>query len=178
MTVAAGRERSGGVRRRSGWARERKGHDMRMNPQIRAQWVAALRSGEYQQTNDYLHVRGVGYCCLGVLCELAAQAGVIDADEVAIGERNDAEVEVTSYGDASWRSEQHLPKPVIEWAGIVQERSNFGDASDPFVRRPEGLPDGAVGSLGYVSLVALNDSAGWSFEQIASAIEADGRGQE
>lgn len=41
-----------------------------MNPEIKAKWVAALTSGEYEQTRNYLRRVGNGYCCLGVLCEV------------------------------------------------------------------------------------------------------------
>lgn len=41
-----------------------------MNPEIKAKWIAALTSGEYEQTRNYLHRTGDGYCCLGVLCEV------------------------------------------------------------------------------------------------------------
>lgn len=43
-----------------------------MNQEIKAKWVAALRSGEYEQGRNYL--KGAeGYCCLGVLCDLYAK---------------------------------------------------------------------------------------------------------
>ena len=48
---------------------------MPMNPQIKAQWVADLRSGQYEQGNGYLNADGK-LCCLGVLCEQAVKAGV------------------------------------------------------------------------------------------------------
>lgn len=41
-----------------------------MNPEIKAKWIAALTSGEYEQTRNYLHRIDDGYCCLGVLCEV------------------------------------------------------------------------------------------------------------
>lgn len=41
-----------------------------MNPEIKAKWIAALTSGEYEQTRNYLRRVGGGYCCLGVLCEV------------------------------------------------------------------------------------------------------------
>jgi len=44
-----------------------------MNPEIKAQWVAALRSGEYKQGRHRLR-DGDRFCCLGVLCNLHAQA--------------------------------------------------------------------------------------------------------
>lgn len=44
-----------------------------MNPEIKAKWVAALRSGEYLQGTGQLLNTYSGaskYCCLGVLCDL------------------------------------------------------------------------------------------------------------
>ena len=40
-----------------------------MDQETKAKWVAALRSGEYQQCSRTLH-DGKGYCCLGVLCKV------------------------------------------------------------------------------------------------------------
>lgn len=37
--------------------------------ELEKKWVAALRSGEYQQTRQALY-DGKGFCCLGVLCEI------------------------------------------------------------------------------------------------------------
>ncbi len=37
-----------------------------MKKKIRDEWVAALRSGKYTQTQGMLHLGG-SYCCLGVL---------------------------------------------------------------------------------------------------------------
>jgi hypothetical protein len=45
----------------------------KMNPEIKAEWLAALRSGEYQQGRGRLrHDYGdqPEFCCLGVLCDL------------------------------------------------------------------------------------------------------------
>jgi hypothetical protein len=41
----------------------------KMNPEIKAMWVAALRSGDYKQGRELLK-EGNQYCCLGVLCDL------------------------------------------------------------------------------------------------------------
>jgi len=43
-----------------------------MNPEIKAKWVAALRSGEYAQAQGHLKDE-TGYCCLGVLCVVSEQ---------------------------------------------------------------------------------------------------------
>lgn len=39
--------------------------DTRMDAELKTKWVAALRSGEYEQCRGKLH-DGLGYCCLGV----------------------------------------------------------------------------------------------------------------
>lgn len=44
-----------------------------MNPEVKAKWLEALRSGRYTQGKGALccRVNGVQqYCCLGVLCEV------------------------------------------------------------------------------------------------------------
>lgn len=41
-----------------------------MNKDIADRWVAALRSGEYKQTQKTLRRLDNSYCCLGVLCEI------------------------------------------------------------------------------------------------------------
>ena len=45
-----------------------------MKPEIKKQWVQALRSGEYKQGRGQLK-QGATFCCLGVLCDLAVQSG-------------------------------------------------------------------------------------------------------
>jgi len=41
-----------------------------MKEVIKNKWVKALRSGDYKQSQDQLK-DSVGFCCLGVLCDLA-----------------------------------------------------------------------------------------------------------
>lgn len=40
-----------------------------MNPEWKAKWVAALRSGQYAQAQQRLRTPE-GYCCLGVVCDI------------------------------------------------------------------------------------------------------------
>lgn len=44
---------------------------MSMDPEVRAKWTAALRSGEYEQGTGTLRDANDRYCCLGVLCDVA-----------------------------------------------------------------------------------------------------------
>lgn len=53
---------------------------MKSRKELRAEWLAALRSGEYKQAQGHLKEDG-GYCCLGVLCEIA---GIMDDDGCAV----------------------------------------------------------------------------------------------
>jgi hypothetical protein len=50
----------------------------KMNPEVKAKWVAALRSGEYVQSDARVLNDGAGsFCCLGVLCDLySKEAGI------------------------------------------------------------------------------------------------------
>lgn len=48
-----------------------------MNSDIRRRWVAALRDPESVQGRDALGTTSGKRCCLGVLCDLAVQDGVI-----------------------------------------------------------------------------------------------------
>jgi hypothetical protein len=45
-----------------------------MDAQVKEKWVAALRSGNYQQARNGLK-KGGGYCCLGVLCDIVNPDG-------------------------------------------------------------------------------------------------------
>ena len=77
-----------------------------MNPQIKQKWVSALRSGDYQQGQNYLRTDN-GFCCLGVLCDL-------------YGKENNAEWNLANNGHnyEFQDKESHLPSSVIEWAGV------------------------------------------------------------
>jgi hypothetical protein len=44
----------------------------RMDPEVKAKWVAALRSGKYEQGQAVLQAPSGRMCCLGVLCDVLA----------------------------------------------------------------------------------------------------------
>jgi hypothetical protein len=135
----------------------------KMRPEVKEKWLNALRSGEYQQGSDALKITSseaddapAEYCCLGVLCDLAVKAGVID----------EPVYDVTRdwvYGDDKETSWTSLPETVSRWAGLVSEDGY--DISDPYVRVPH--PRGGEVSR---SLSSINDS-GKTFEDIAQIIE-------
>ena len=78
-----------------------------MKPDIKAQWLTALRSGDYQQGRGHLR-RGDQYCCLGVLCNLYGKAVGAEWDNQYGPDRVH-----TIHG-----SEYVLPLEVQKWAGV------------------------------------------------------------
>jgi hypothetical protein len=124
-----------------------------MNPEVKKRWVEALRSGEYEQGYGGLQVAGK-YCCLGVLCDLAARDGVV---EKATNYCNACQMDHESFASA----EVYPPSQVREWAGL--------ESANPV------LPGRAVSAfdtyVGSQSLATLNDSGKYPFERIADLIE-------
>jgi hypothetical protein len=135
---------------------------------IKAQWVAALRSGEFEQGKTALKTNEGSYCCLGVLCELAVREGVAVAVP-SIGEAAVFYEHSTNYfgpgpdWDSDGMESGLLPEVVQKWAGLLD--------SNPNVRHQ--LPqDDQVPGLNEISCLAdLNDNRDLSFEAIAAIIE-------
>jgi hypothetical protein len=129
-----------------------------VNPEIKKAWVEALRSGEYTQARGALcrtedtsddetgRADKAGYCCLGVLTDLAVKAGVVQWSP----EPRAPELQAVMDGTGSWYS--LTPPQVVTWAGL--------DRADPKVG-PEGE-----------RLSGLNDF-GEDFEKIAKLIEEE-----
>lgn len=113
-----------------------------MNPEVKAEWVAALRSGQYMQGTNNLRTER-GFCCLGVLCDLAVKHEIIPAPG-----RGTAYPHVYRYGFDS----KFLPEAVRMWAGLPD--------TDPDVHRENETN----------SLSVMNDG-GCTFEEIADVIE-------
>lgn len=116
--------------------------------ELRAAWLAALRSGEYEQTRGNLHLackddmaagqdQPPGFCCLGVLCDVAMK--------------------------------RH-PELDMRWdnAPYTNERKALGGVP------PAELTQAISVSLfcSIVDLMNMNDTHGMSFSEIADFIEA------
>ena len=54
-----------------------------MDAKLKADWVKALRSGEYRQTRGVLQ-HGDAFCCLGVLCVVAG-LGIREGGDGVVG---------------------------------------------------------------------------------------------
>lgn len=106
---------------------------LEMNPAIRDRWVAALRSGQYPQAFNNLRTDD-GFCCYGVLCELAVQDGVIPPPE------REPSTATYAYGNAA----SLLPPPVKAWAEIQFKQMGLAKANDGWTSR-DGANHPSVG---------------------------------
>ena len=94
-----------------------------MDKRIKALWLDALRSGEYVQGVDYLRNTYNEYCCLGVLCDLAAKAG--------IGEWANSEIDGWEFDYESGV----LTERVRDWAGMTSYNGTYTDSEDGTVEQ-------------------------------------------
>ena len=81
--------------------------------EIRDEWVKRLRSGDYPKGTLYLHdIKKGTYCVLGVLCEVAVDAGIVTRSEGGVYAGHEA--------DSLWFA---FPPPEMnEWAGLTLEQ--------------------------------------------------------
>lgn len=136
-----------------------------MNPEVREEWKAALRSDEYQQGQAYLRQSSYGenvqYCCLGVLCEVAVKHGIIPEPEQLLLEEDEPDEGLTEefyYGHDT----QVLPRIVKLWAGL--------DSSNPEVVVPSEWLSDLDGDM-TTDLADCNDSLNLDFSQIADLLD-------
>lgn len=130
-----------------------------MNPEIKAKWVAALRSGQFKQGKHVLHnTDDNSFCCLGVLCEInglkkSPTTAVINSETGEKVNCSSYEYESVEYQFAT-TNERVLPRAALVKLGL-EDHEKF---QNPNIAEYEK------------SLAELNDS-GHSFEQIADIIE-------
>ncbi len=82
----------------------------KMNPLIKAQWLADLRSDVYPQTHSYLHT-SEGYCCLGVLLSHYPHATWEIIDEPG-------DKDVYGLQDEDGLALTGLRLPMLQWAAL------------------------------------------------------------
>lgn len=126
-----------------------------MNEEIKAKWIAALRSGEYEQGRSSLRPSSNSYCCLGVLCDLYVKEtgiGVWREDDTALRYGRIKDAYIFQHPDEE-AVRSHPPNKVLEWADLETEMGKIRLASGKST-----------------SLILLNDR--WStFDEIAQALE-------
>jgi hypothetical protein len=146
------------IRKELARLREEKIMTTRMNPEVKAQWLQALRSGEYAQTDGCLHNR-YGFCCLGVLCDLHAKEADTTWQEME-----------DLYPLRYCKCETLLPEVVCKWAGLPVDPGDRYGEYDVTLKTPARLRS----DPNYVetaTLSELNDDHCLSFAEIADVIE-------
>lgn len=145
----------------------------KMNPKVKKAWLKALRSGEYKQGRSALVDKDNNFCCLGVLCNLHAEAN--------------PGMEGAYYDEDRFYMDEagHLPSAVADWAGLNLSQDNVRiPVNLPFSFRATSKINGKRQSFSATgdsrwsdgeeyepwTLVDLND-AGANFKQIADVIE-------
>lgn len=85
-----------------------------MNADLKAAWIAALRSGDYQQTTGILRDKD-GFCCLGVAC-------IVGGQELTQNPQNQNEL-------YDWLIEEGIPTLDL-WAMNDTRRKTFLEIAD------------------------------------------------
>jgi hypothetical protein len=103
-----------------------------MNPELKAKWVEALRSGKYEQGEGFLRAHDETYCCLGVLYDVLAPDAQWEHGEDAWL----PPVEDRVGDDDGDLPEGHFDPSVYERAGFkyadALELANMNDNGEPF----------------------------------------------
>lgn len=133
-------------------------------PEPKRLWLEALRSGRFKQGQTMLaadHGDGMQFCCLGVLCEVAIEAGL---DLTRTERKTPLGFETRSL---AYNGDHSVMPPIEVWNWAYGTDVGVGQVviSEPV----EG--DSADEHLVVKELATLNDDEGWTFEMIADAIE-------
>jgi hypothetical protein len=123
--------------------------------EIKERWLEALRSGNYKQGARRLRGTDDTFCCLGVLCDLAEQEGVVthELPESPNTSYAYAYIGTRAFDEFEFSSTTTLPKAVATWAGL--------DSGNPSV---------VIDDEEERSLAGINDE-GADFSEIADLIE-------
>jgi hypothetical protein len=127
-----------------------------MNQEYKTEWLAALRSGEYDQGKFKLKHKDNTFCCLGVLCDLYLNKNNLtweDFPKNVTGENS--EIFFKRFNEFDY-----LPLSLEKELGInKQGKFPFG--------KPMSTPDGQL----FDNLADLNDSQIFNFSEFADIIE-------
>jgi hypothetical protein len=94
-----------------------------MKQELLRKWVDALESGRYEQAHTALRVDN-GYCCLGVLCDLAGEGRWVPPTEDEIIKKD-----YFVMGDV--RERNVLPYPLAELVGVTEaQEKKLVEAND------------------------------------------------
>ena len=130
----------------------------KLKPEFKAAWLAALRSGEYEQTTDSLR-RPEGFCCLGVACDVAMKMGLVEGKWVEI--KNEMESRAI-YQFVLTNGERAEAYPPADMCNVIFQNPIYDSNNCIGAWYLHGTP--------YRGLTVLNDN-GQPFSHIADIIE-------
>lgn len=87
--------------------------EIKLKPEVKAEWIAALEGGKYIQCSSSLRLKNgetTRHCCLGVLCEIYLKHNPNDASWLPQVDGRDLFVSRSSANNLS------LSNEVFEWA--------------------------------------------------------------
>ncbi len=118
----------------------------KMDQAIKAKWIAALRSGQYDQTQGRLRSPLTDeynkFCCLGVACDV--------------------------YDSGGWKKLEQIGKNPPVWNHVATDRS-YSQASLSY----HMMAVLGICSSTQAHLINMNDKEGKTFAEIADWIEAN-----
>ncbi len=117
---------------------------MPLDPELKKQWVDALRSGEYKQTKGTLHnLDDGGFCCIGVACVVW---GIATPEQMGVRQGD-------TDGDGYYLSGG--PQCCYEdWQNVLMQTCTWDFVSPT-----------------QTNLTKMNDSGNYTFNEIADWIE-------
>jgi hypothetical protein len=100
---------------------------MKLKKSVKAKWVKALRSGEYQQGTGALHGEDYAsgtdvFCCLGVACDIGITRPCENGDEFADYAflPEETQQKLAGYNDGS--PSKKKPRRSFKWIAAYIER--------------------------------------------------------
>lgn len=130
---------------------------------VKVLWLEALKSGKYKQGKGRLckggGESGFTHCCLGVLCELAVEHGIVEKKVTYSYGCGVAYFKAIGEDEPHWTHKVLLDE-VTDWAGLSSNVGNFTDEGNKITV-----------FVGHTSLASLNDSAD-NFDKVIEVIES------
>lgn len=116
-----------------------------MKPEIASKLADTLESGKYQQGTGRLVGEGK-YCCLGVLCELAIEAGVPGLKYIRHSSGVEGYTDDPAYSDETSLCCSFPPNAVSEWSEMEKYHgedilASKNDAGESFAEIARYLRD-------------------------------------
>lgn len=154
------------------------------NKKVMKAWVAALRSGDYTQCQGALRRNNgdSGYCCLGVLADIAVKQPELGDVALPAIKWNGSPGAMYSTADSlAWttdngtrRNEQAMPPEEIRWwAGIPNWTVDRNNTTIPEDDQWLVEAEAAGEDPGRIPFTHLNDTVHATFGEIADMIEKE-----